>query len=120
MHRLFIFLGFLLLPLSSSYAGIDETINAATAPIAEVIKQIVFFNIPIFGAELPMVVLWLVASAVFFTFYLGFINVRGFKHAIHLARGVYSHPESRGEVSHFQALATAISGTVSVILVVLP
>ena len=114
MHRFFTLLSLLLLPLSASHAGIDETINAATAPIADVIKQIVFFKIPFFGADLPMVVLWLVASAVFFTFYLGFINIRGFKHAIHLARGVYSHPESRGEVSHFQALATAISGTVGI------
>ena len=112
MHRLFIFLGLLLLPLSASYVGIDETINAATAPIAEVIKQIVFFKIPIFGADLPMVVLWLVAGAVFFTFYMGFVNIRGFKHAIQLVRGDYSDPQSHGEVSHFQALATAVSGTV--------
>lgn len=114
MHRLFILLGLLLLPLSPSYAGIDETINAATAPIAEVIKQIVFFKIPIFGADLPLVVLWLVAGAIFFTFYMGFINIRGFKHAIQLVRGDYSDPKSRGEVSHFQALATAVSGTVGI------
>ncbi len=114
MHRLFILSGLLLLPLSASYAGIDETINAATTPIAEVIKQIVFFKIPVFGAELPVVVLWLVAGATFFTFYMNFINVRGLKHAIQLIRGDYSDPQSRGEVSHFQALSTAISGTVGI------
>lgn len=114
MHRLFILLGLLLLPMSASHADIVETINATTAPIAEVFKQIVFFKIPFFSAELPMVVLWLVAGATFFTFYMGFINVRGFKHAIELVRGDYSDPQSRGEVSPFQALSTAVSGTVGI------
>ncbi|MGI9386727.1 MAG: alanine/glycine:cation symporter family protein [Methyloligellaceae bacterium] len=95
-------------------AGIDETINTATAPIAEVFGNIVFFKIPIFGAQLPLVVLWLVAGAVFFTFYMGFINIRGFKHAIELVRGDYANPNDAGEVSHFQALATAVSGTVGI------
>ena len=58
--------------------------------------------------------LWLVAGAVFFTFYLGFINIRGFKHAIELVRGDYANPNDAGEVSHFQALATAVSGTVGI------
>jgi len=99
---------------SAQAAGIDETINAATAPIASLIGQIVFFKIPIFGAQLPVVVLWLVVGAVFFTFYMGFINLRGFKHAIELVRGDYADPNSHGEVSHFQALATAVSGTVGI------
>jgi AGCS family alanine or glycine:cation symporter len=99
---------------SAQAAGIDETINAATAPIATLIGQIVFFKIPVFGAQLPVVVLWLVIGAVFFTFYMGFINLRGFKHAIQLVRGDYADPDSHGEVSHFQALATAVSGTVGI------
>ncbi|MCG6891292.1 MAG: alanine:cation symporter family protein [Gammaproteobacteria bacterium] len=99
---------------SSAQAGIDDVINSATAPIATLIGQIVFFKIPIFGAQLPVVVLWLVVGAVFFTFYMGFINLRGFKHAIQLVRGDYADPNSSGEVSHFQALATAVSGTVGI------
>jgi AGCS family alanine or glycine:cation symporter len=101
--------------ISSAYAaGIDETINTATKPIASFIGQVVFFKIPIFGAQLPVVVLWLVVGAVFFTLYMGFINLRGFKHAIQLVRGDYADPNSSGEVSHFQALATAVSGTVGI------
>ena len=100
--------------ISSAHAGIDDAINSATAPIATFIGQVVFFKIPIFGAQLPVVVLWLVAGAVFFTFYMGFINLRGFKHAIQLVRGDYADPNSHGEVSHFQALATAVSGTVGI------
>jgi AGCS family alanine or glycine:cation symporter len=115
MRRLFSMLALLAGSISSAQAaGIDETINTATAPIASFIGDIVFFKIPIFGAQLPVVVLWLVVGAVFFTFYMGFINLRGFKHAIQLVRGDYADPNSSGEVSHFQALATAVSGTVGI------
>ncbi len=94
--------------------GIDASINAFTAPIAALVGKIVFVKIPFFGAQLPIVVLWLVIGAVFFTLYMGFVNIRGFKHAIELVRGDYSDPNSHGEVSHFQALATAVSGTVGI------
>ena len=114
MKRIYFLLGLFLYSITSAHAGVDEAINAATAPIASLIGTIVFFKIPIFGAQLPVVVLWLVAGAVFFTIYMGFINIRGFKHAIQLIRGDYSDPNSHGEVSHFQALATAVSGTVGI------
>ena len=107
------FVAFLMLSLPAR-AGFDETINEITAPIASAVGSFVFFKIPMFGAQLPVVVLWLVIGAVFFTFYLGFVNVSGFKHAIRLVRGDYSDPNSPGEVSHFQALATAVSGTVGI------
>jgi len=103
-----------MLSLPAYAQGIDETINSATAPIAKFIGQVVFFKIPVGEADLPLVVLWLVVGAVFFTFYMGFVNIRGFKHAIELVRGDYSDPKSAGEVSHFQALATAVSGTVGI------
>ena len=43
---------------------------------------------------------------------MGFVNVKGFKHAIMLVKGDYDDPNNKGEVSHFQALTTALSGTV--------
>ena len=61
---------------------------------------------------IPLIVIWLIAGALLFTFFMRFINLRGFKHAINLTRGVYDKPGEKGEVSHFQALATALSGTV--------
>ena len=102
--------------IKAEETGFDAKINAITAPIAAFVGKIVFVKIPFFGAQLPIVVLWLVIGAVFFTFYLGFINVRGFKHAIQLVKGDFSDPDahSSGEVSHFQALATAVSGTVGI------
>jgi AGCS family alanine or glycine:cation symporter len=114
MRRIFLTLSLFCASLNNAYAGIDETINDATAPIAAWVGQVVFFKITLFGAQLPVVVLWLVVGAVFFTFYMNFINLRGFKHAIELVRGDYADPNSSGEVSHFQALATAVSGTVGI------
>ena len=107
-------LALVLLSSAAHAAGIDETINTATAPIAKWFGTVVFFKIPVFGAQLPLVVLWLVAGAVFFTIYMRFINIRGFGHAIALVRGDYANPKDSGEVSHFQALATAVSGTVGI------
>ena len=82
--------------------GIDATINAVTAPIASLVGTIVFFKISVFGAQLPLVVLWLVIGAVFFTLYMGFINIRGFKHAIELVRGDYADPSSSGRFLTFK------------------
>lgn len=62
--------------------------------------------------ELPLAVVWLVLGAIFFTLRMGFINIRGFKHAIDLTRGKYDNPEDVGEVNHFQALSSALSATV--------
>ena len=93
--------------------GIDETVDAWVRPAADALASVVFFKVPIGAAELPLVVMWLVAGAVFFTVRFRFINLRGFGHAIALLRS--SEPSAApGEVSHFQALSTAISGTVGI------
>lgn len=92
--------------------GIDETVADIFAPISEAITSVVFYAVPIGGTELPLIVAWLILAACFFTVWLGFQNIRGFRHAIDLVRGKYSDPDDAGEVSHFQALATAVSGTV--------
>ena len=95
-------------------ADIDETIDQAFAPIARAFSNAIFFSVRVGDADVPLIVLWLVAGAVFFTAYLRFVNLRGFAHALRLVRGDYADPDDPGEVSHFQALATAISGTVGV------
>lgn len=64
------------------------------------------------GTSVPLVVLWLLVGAIFFTLRMGFINVRGFWHGIHLISGQYDNPDEPGEVSHFQALASALSATI--------
>ena len=64
------------------------------------------------GVSLPFVVIWLLIGAIFLTFKMAFINVRGFFHAIALTMGKYDSPDEVGEVSHFQALSSALSATV--------
>jgi len=86
-------------------------VDAIFKPIVDVMATFLFFKI---GGEngFPFIVLWLFVAAIFFTFRMGFINLRGFKHAIDVVQGKYDDPQDEGEVSHFQALATAVSGTV--------
>ncbi len=60
----------------------------------------------------PVVVLWLALGSVFFTIYMRGVNVWGFRHAVEIVRGKYDNPNEPGEVSHFQALSSALSATV--------
>ncbi len=80
------------------------------APFAKVL----FFDLAFWTdkIEIPVVVLWLVLGALFFTLRMGFVNIRAFKHAIDVTRGKYDDPNAPGEVTHFQALASALSATV--------
>lgn len=92
--------------------SIDTIINEAVAPVSNAIVSVIFFSVPVFGTQFPLIVLWLVIAAAIATVYFKFISFRAFKHAMELIRGDYSNPKDAGEVSHFQALATALSGTV--------
>ena len=62
--------------------------------------------------EAPIVVIWLVLGAIFFTLRMSFISIRGFWHAIRVTIGDYDDPNEPGEISHFQALSSALSATV--------
>lgn len=83
--------------------------------LVDQLSGIFFYPIPLGGGkELPLMVGWLVIGAVYFTFRMGFINFRGFGHAIQVTRGKFTDPSkhSDNEVTHFQALASALSATV--------
>ena len=120
-------------PVFSQEKGLDEQINEAFTPVANWWEGLVLHNF--FGTEIPTIIFLLVGGALFFTFYFGFVNIRRFSTAINTVRGKYDsidnhesgNPElteagdvkrtiadesKEGEVSHFQALATAVSGTV--------
>jgi|GEM_PF-21801 len=62
--------------------------------------------------QFPLVVIWLVLGAIYFTLRMQFINLRGFTHAVEVLKGDYDDPEDEGEISHFQALSAALSATV--------
>ena len=97
--------------------NLSDKINDFFVPIVDVIAMFIFWD-PVaamgfdVGTSIPIVVVWLVFGALFFTVKMNFINVRALKHAIDLVRGKYDDPNDEGEVSHFQALATALSATV--------
>jgi alanine or glycine:cation symporter, AGCS family len=77
--------------------------------LVDPISKVVFFD---FGIGVPFVVIWLLSAGVFLTVRMGMINLRGFWHAIRLTKGDYDDPNETGDVSHFQALSAALSGTV--------
>ena len=94
-----------------------EQIDATVRPVADAVSGAIFYSIRVGGTDeapvmFPLILGWLILAAVVFTLYFGFINVRGFKHGFDLIRGRYSDPDSVGEVSHFRALTSAVSGTV--------
>lgn len=113
--------------------GLDERIDEAFAPFSNFCQSIVFVEL----GGIPLVLILLVSGALFFTVYFGFVNIRHFSTAINVVRGKYDSLDDHGkaeanhvntvdgdivdtikdegkdgEVSHFQALATAVSGTV--------
>jgi len=95
-------------------ANVDNAIDSFIRPIADVISAIVFFKVPAFGAEWPLVVVWLVAGGLFFTIVFLGVNLWGLPLGMQVTAGKYDEEGAPGEVSHFQALATALSGTVGI------
>ena len=69
---------------------------------------ILFFKIGPF----PIIILVLLFGAITFTIYFNFINIRGFQHSIDIIRGKYDNPQDTGQISHFQALTSALSATI--------
>lgn len=109
---------------------VASVINNAMEPVNEFLKSTIFYSIdtgyvyerdgePILGSngqpeaiQFPVVVIWLFGAGLFFTLFMGFINFRGFKQAFRIVKGDYDSPNDPGEITHFQALTAAVSGTV--------
>jgi AGCS family alanine or glycine:cation symporter len=116
MKKIFLlsFFSLFTLPVFSQEKGLDQRIDEAFQPISDFFNELVFFSI----GDNPFVIYLLVGSALFFTLYFGFPNIKYFLISINVVRGKYDDIEKEnnktddGEVSHFQALATAVSGTV--------
>ncbi|RKD13771.1 alanine glycine permease [Pelobium manganitolerans] len=129
---------FLLMLIANTVAaaeGIDDKINKAFEPVANAWEAFVFTSVPLGDSLMvPIVLIVLIGGAVFFTLYFSFVNIRRFPMAIKVVQGKYdfvegnnnikTHPDEdaplpiseeerrEGEVSHFQALTAAVSGTV--------
>ncbi|UJW31055.1 alanine:cation symporter family protein [Saccharothrix sp. AJ9571] len=93
-------------------SGIENAINTVFDPISEGLSAFVFAEVTVFGVTFPWIVAWLVIAAAAFTVYFGFVQFRAFRLATRIARGQYTKPDEPGEISHFQALSSALSGTV--------
>ncbi len=90
--------------------GLDALVNGIFAHATGWFVALIFAPLP--GTTFPWIVLWLVMGASVFTLYFGFVQFKHIRHSICLVKGDYSNTKDAGEVSHFQALATALSGTV--------
>lgn len=92
---------------------IDSLIDQAFKPLSDFVSSIVFYSVPIGGGqEIMLITAWLIAPALFFTIYLGFINFRYFRHAIDLVRGKHAEANADGQLDNYQALAACLAGTV--------
>ncbi len=100
--------------VESSWA--DELTDALNSPIDDLTEWL--FGIIFWGPKfevigtVPVVLILLAGTSLFLTFWFGFINLRGMGLAIRTVRGKYTRPDAPGEISHFQALSSALSATV--------
>ncbi|MCC3298154.1 alanine/glycine:cation symporter family protein [Arthrobacter caoxuetaonis] len=101
-----------LAPDSGILGIIDTSVNGFMEPIATAFNDIVFFPLTIGDFSFPIVVAWLIIAGVVITCYFGFIQFRGLRVSAEVVRGKFSTKEDPGEVPHFQALTSALSGTV--------
>ena len=98
---------------SASAQSVSEKMDGIVGPVAEIADKIVFFSVPVGGGQsAPLVLILLAFTAIFLTFYFKFINLRAFGLAVRTVKGKYSKKDDPGQITHFQALATALSATV--------
>ncbi|MDC8784040.1 alanine/glycine:cation symporter family protein [Roseateles koreensis] len=97
-----------------SGGGFDQAVDQFFKHTFGWFVDLIFYTVPVGSAQFPLIVGWLLLAALIFTIYFGFPQFTGAKLALDLVRGRYSDPHNKapGEVSHFQALTTALSGTV--------
>lgn len=97
---------------TSAVQNVAETIDGWFAGVTELFAGLIFGTVPIAGFDAPVVVMWSGVAAVGFTLYLMFVQFRAPHVAVEVVRGKWSKPDDPGEVSHFQALTSALSATV--------
>ena len=116
MKKIFMMLCTMLMGLQSAQAmSVDAFMDKHVAPISDAVARFIFFPIKICGCDVPLIIFWILIAGFFFTIYFKGISVWGFKHAIDVvAKPSEKHNDGCGEVSSFQALATALSGTIGI------
>ena len=100
--------------LTANAVNIDAFMDKHIAPVSDAIAKFIFFPITICGAKVPVIIFWILFAGIFFTIYFRGIAVWGFKHAVDIIVKPKKDSNDEGEVSSFQALATALSGTIGI------
>lgn len=95
--------------------NVDEFMDKHIAPISDAVASWIFFPVKIGVSEIPLIIFWILAAGIFFTIFFRGISIWGLKHAVDVvAKPAEKHSDGNGEVSSFQALATALSGTIGI------
>lgn len=100
---------------SAMAVNVDAMMDKYIAPVSDAVADVVFCPINFFGAKVPIIIFWILIAGIFFTIFFRGISVWGLKHAIDIvSKPAEKGDDSSGEVSSFQALATALSGTIGI------
>lgn len=116
MRKLFLTLfatifGFLCSTQQSFAFNLDATIEKYVTPVSDKISSVMFFPVKLFGVDVPVIIIWILAAGILFTFYYRWIGIWGLKHSFDILKTPQKN-ESGGEISPLGALMAALSGTV--------
>ena len=119
MARIAWLLAVIMMGIQGAYAfNVDEFMDKTVAPVSDFIAKIIFTPVPMPGGEIPAIILWILFAGIFFTVYFKGVAIWGLKHSVNLIAGPKKkdgdNKDGEGEVSSFQALATALSGTIGI------
>ena len=117
MNKILIVLLTLLFNIQQANAfNVDAFMDKHIAPVSDAVANVIFYPVNFFGSNVPIIIFWILFAGIFFTIFFRGVSIWGLKHSI----DVVSKPadknsdDSNGEVSSFQALATALSGTIGI------
>lgn len=91
--------------------NLDAQIEKYVTPVSDKIFSIIFFPVTLFGVEIPLIIIWIIAAGLIFTFYFRWIGIWGLKHSIDILKKP-KEDKADGEISPLGALMAALSGTV--------
>ncbi len=115
MRRLFWLIAILIMNIQQAFAfNVDAFMDNTVAPVSDAIAKVIFTTVPLPGGEIPVIILWILFAGIFFTIYFKGVAVWGLKHAVEQLVKPSNTGDGSGEVSSFQALATALSGTIGI------
>ena len=94
---------------SDEGTSLTEQLDAAFGSVVKALILVIFAD---FRTGVPLVVAVLLGGGIYYSFYFRWLPLRAFRHAVDVVRGRYDDPDDPGEISHFQALSSALSATI--------